>query len=78
VVARPRIWKLFNNLYDSRQIFEQPFIQTLYQFFNFSHSTFDVGRSMFDVHYWILVHLCGFAVIRVSFPIKLAASAACG
>jgi len=35
-------------IYDLHRTIEQPFFQVC--FFIFSHSTFDVGRSMFDVH----------------------------
>jgi len=56
------IWQLFNNLYDShrklkqlffkiipliRHLFLQPPFAVQYWFF---YSSFDVGRSMFDVH----------------------------
>ena len=37
-------------LYYSHQIHEQSFSQHICLFFIFSHSKFDVGRSMFDVH----------------------------
>jgi hypothetical protein len=45
MVACSGIWKLFDDLYDSDRILKPPF-------FIFSHSPFDVGRSMFDVHFF--------------------------
>jgi len=62
MVACSGIWQLFNNLYDLHRKLKQPFFKTItllrhlflhsplavqYWFFN---SSFDVGRSMFDVH----------------------------
>jgi hypothetical protein len=52
---------LLNTLHVSNRILQQ------HLSFIFFHSTFDVGRSMFDVRSF-----------SVSFPIKLAASAARG
>ena len=41
---------LFDTLYDSHWILDQPFFQIICLFLHLFHSTFDVGRSMFDVH----------------------------
>ncbi len=56
------IWKLFDDLYDSHRILEQSFFKIIPLLRNllpqspfavqhrFFYSSFDVGRSMFDVH----------------------------
>ena len=49
MVAYPGIWTLFNDFYDSHRILEQPFFQIICLFVHLFTSTFDVGRSMFDV-----------------------------
>jgi len=49
MVAYSGIRKLLNDLYDSNRILEQPFFQIICLFVHLFTSTFDVGRSMFDV-----------------------------
>jgi hypothetical protein len=57
MVAYSGIRKLLNNFYNSHRIFKQSFFQIIFLLLHLFHSMFDVGRSMFDVRFFVILPL---------------------